>query len=83
MQKPLTVKREGNCQKALSRANCSNSTAKNQALPTKYDIFTNLVGKVRDKRLTESLEILNASGIEGEDLALFMIANLQQMEVAR
>lgn len=79
---PLAVERKGNCQKALYRLNCSSSTAKKQALPTKNDKLTNLVGKIRDNRLSESLEILDANGI-GEDLALFIIANLQNLGMAR
>ncbi|MBD2341983.1 hypothetical protein H6G64_34190 [Calothrix sp. FACHB-156] len=83
MQKPLAVQKEGNCQKALSGAYSSSSTAKNQTLPTQDPKNTNLVGKIRDNRLTESLEILAGSQIEGDDLPLFIVANLQQMEVAR
>jgi hypothetical protein len=43
--------------------------------------YKRLTQAVRQRELTTSLEILAESGIE-EDLALFIIANLQQMEVA-
>ncbi|MTJ10697.1 hypothetical protein [Anabaena sp. UHCC 0204] len=49
--------------------------AKSQALPTKNDRLTNLIGKVRDKRLTESLELLEKSGFTG-DLALFILGEI-------
>lgn len=48
---------------------------KSQALPTKNDRLTNLIGKIRDKRLTESLEILEESGFTGE-LALFFLGEI-------
>lgn len=51
------------------------SRAKSQALPTKNDRLTNLIGKVRDKRLTESLELLEQSGFTG-DLALFILGEI-------
>lgn len=53
----------------------ANSRAKSQALPTKNEKLTNLIGKVRDKRLTESLEILEESGFTGE-LALFFLGEI-------
>ena len=48
---------------------------KSQALPTKNDRLTNLIGKVHDKRLTESLELLEQSGFSG-DLALFILGEI-------
>jgi hypothetical protein len=49
-----------------------------QALPTKNDRLTKLIGKVRDKRLTESLELLEQSGFTG-DLALFILGEIQEV----
>lgn len=48
---------------------------KSQALPTKNERLTNLIGKMRDKRLTESLELLEQSGFTGE-LALFILGEI-------
>ncbi|BAY96017.1 MULTISPECIES: hypothetical protein [unclassified Tolypothrix] len=44
--------------------------------------YKRLVQAVHRRELTTSLEILDASGIEG-DLAILLLANLQSLEVAR
>jgi len=44
--------------------------------------YKKLAQAIHGRELTTSLEILEQSGFTG-DLAIFMIANLQQMEVAR
>jgi|GEM_PF-5497365 len=45
--------------------------------------YKRLAQPVHRRELTTSLEILAESGIEGGDLAIFIIANLQKKEVAR
>jgi hypothetical protein len=81
--KPLRLSGQGLRFQRLKSFNApiiANSRAKSQALPTKNDRLTNIIDKVRDKRLTESLELLEQSGFRG-DLALFILANIQEVAI--
>lgn len=74
MQKPLTSNEKG-----LSRGNSITRILPQN--PTKNQVVLELSNYIANRSFTEAVDLLEKCGITG-DVALFIIANLQSLEVA-